>query len=95
MNKKLIYGISKQIIEWLSIMASKPDKYGQKYWMAVDVDSKYVVNIFSYLGKNNERPAEERFGDFVVLKLVDPYRNKGSNVTCDNFFTSLELAKLS
>ncbi|XP_052901621.1 uncharacterized protein LOC128309304, partial [Anopheles moucheti] len=61
--------------------------------MAVDVDSKYIINIFPYLGKNNERPAKERLGDFVVKKLVDPYLNRGRNVTCDNFFTSLELAK--
>ncbi|XP_061512551.1 uncharacterized protein LOC133393104 [Anopheles gambiae] len=84
---------SKTRCPFTQFMASKPDKYGQKYWMAVDVDSKYVVNIIPYLGKNYERPAEERLGDFVVKKLVDPYLNRGRNVTCDNFFTSLELAK--
>ena len=32
-------------------MASKPDKYEQKYWPAVDKDSKYVANGFTYVGK--------------------------------------------
>ncbi|XP_049294418.1 uncharacterized protein LOC125769653 [Anopheles funestus] len=84
---------SKTRCPFTQFMASKPDKYGQKYWMAVDVDSKYVINIFPYLGKNDQRHAEERLGDFVVKKLVDPYLNRGRNVTCDNFFTSLKLAK--
>ena len=85
---------SKTRCPFTQFMASKPGKYGQKYWMAVDVDSKYVVNIFPCLGKNDERPAEERLGDFVVKKLVDPYLNRGRNVTCDNSFTSLELANV-
>lgn len=33
-------------------MNSKPDKYGQKFWMAVDKDQNYVVNTFPYLGKD-------------------------------------------
>ena len=74
-------------------MASKPDKYGQKYWMAVDENSKFVVNVFPYLGKDEERSSKDRLGDYVVKKLVGPYLNKGRNVTCDNFFTSLTLAK--
>lgn len=63
-------------------MDSKPDKYGQKFWMAVDKDSKYIVNVFPYLGK-----------DYIVKKLMQPYLKKGRNVTCDNFFTSLSLAE--
>lgn len=74
-------------------MASKPDKYGQKYWMAVDKDSKYMPNAFPYLGKDENRQATERFSDFVVKKLAGPYLNKGRNIICDNFFTSLALAE--
>lgn len=84
---------SKTRCPFTQFMASKPDKYGQKFWVAVDVDTKYVINIFPYLGKNDERPGDDRLGDFVVKKLVDPYLHKGRNVTCDNFFTSLRLAK--
>lgn len=84
---------SKARCPFTQFMASKPDKYGQKYWMAVDKDSKYVINAFPYLGKNEARPSDERLGDFVVKELVKPYLNKGRNVTCDNFFTSLHLAE--
>lgn len=32
-------------------------------------------------------------GERTVLELISPYKNSGRNVTTDNFFTSLELAK--
>ncbi|XP_034549518.1 LOW QUALITY PROTEIN: uncharacterized protein LOC117820014 [Notolabrus celidotus] len=51
------------------------------------------MNGFPYLGKDDTRPAHQRLGDSVVMKLVEPYVGKGRNVTTDNFFTSLNLAK--
>ena len=30
-------------------MANKPEKFGMKFWMLAEVDSKYVYNIFPYL----------------------------------------------
>lgn len=79
--------------KWTQYIASKPDKFGIKFWLAVDVASKYLVNGFPYLGKDETRPAGQRLADDVVLKLMDPYLDKGRNVTTDNFFTSLGLAK--
>ena len=73
-------------------MASKPDKYGQKYWLAVDKDSKYVVNGFPYVGRDETRSRDERVSDQVVMRLLKPYLNKGRNVTTDNYFTSMKLA---
>lgn len=78
---------------FMQFMASKPDKYGQKFWVAVDKDKKYVVNAFPYLGKDDMRPDNQRLGDYIVERLMHPYLNKGRNVTCDNFFTSLKLAE--
>lgn len=72
-------------------MSSKPDKYGQKFWLAVDKDS--IVNAFPYLGKDDVRSNDERLGDYVVKKLMQPYLKKGRNITCHNFFTSLSLAE--
>ncbi|XP_068222576.1 uncharacterized protein [Palaemon carinicauda] len=74
-------------------MASKPDKYGQKYWLAVDKENKYLVNGFPYVGKEEHRPIEERVADYVIMRPMDPYLNKGRNVTTDNYFTSVNLAK--
>lgn len=83
---------SKCRCRFTQFMSSKPDKYGQKFWMAVDKDANYIINAFPYLGKDDHRPNDERLGDWVVKKLIEPYINKGRNVTCDNFFTSLLLA---
>uniref|UniRef100_A0AAV2MH86 PiggyBac transposable element-derived protein domain-containing protein n=1 Tax=Knipowitschia caucasica TaxID=637954 RepID=A0AAV2MH86_KNICA len=74
-------------------MANKPDKFGIKFWMAADVDSKYFLNGIPYLGRDAARPAGQRLGERVVLNLMEPFMDKGRNVTTDNFFTSLSLAK--
>ncbi|TRY76094.1 hypothetical protein DNTS_033980 [Danionella cerebrum] len=78
---------------FIQYIASKPDKFGIKFWLAADVNTKYMVNGAPYLGKDETRMPGQRLGDSVVLKMVEPYLGKGRNITTDNFFTSLELAK--
>lgn len=80
-------------IAFTQYIASKPDKYGIKFWLAVDVTSKYLVNGFPYLGKDETRPPNQSLGENVVLRLMEPFKGSGRNVTTDNFFTSLKLAK--
>ena len=46
---------SKCRCSFTQFMASKPDKHGEKYWLAVDKDSKYVVNGFPYVRRNETR----------------------------------------
>lgn len=77
---------------FIQYMANKPDKFGIKFWLATDVESKYILNGHPYLGKDEERPADVQLGESVVLKLLQPHLNKGLNVTTDNFFTSVKLA---
>ena len=74
-------------------MANKPDKFGFKFWLAVDSTSKYLVNGFPYLGTDAHRPTNQSVSEFVVLQLMDPYLGKGRNVTTDNYFTSVKLAE--
>ena len=74
-------------------MPNKPDKFGIKFWLAVDVESKYILNALPYLGKDELRPPTERLSDNVVMTLMEPFMGKGRNVTTDNFFTSFLLAK--
>ena len=64
-------------------------KNGQKYWLAVDKESKYVVNGFRYGGRGETHSRDERVSDQVVMLLLKPYLNKGRNVTADNYFTSM------
>ena len=84
---------SKARCKWTQYIATKPDKFGIKFWLATDVESKYLVNGFPYLGKDDLRPDGVRLGDYVVTRLMDPFTKKGRNVTTDNFFTSMKLAK--
>ena len=49
-------------------VASKPAKYGQKYWLAVDKDSKYVVSWFPYVGRDETRSKDQRISDRVVMQ---------------------------
>ena len=36
---------------FMQYMANKPEKFGIKFWLAVDVKSKYILNAISYLAK--------------------------------------------
>lgn len=74
-------------------MASKPDKFGIKFWLAADSRSHYLVNGFPYLGKNEARPKNQSLSEYIVIQLMEPFLGKGRNVTCDNFFTSVKLAE--
>ena len=66
-------------------MPNKPEKFGIKFWMAAVVQIKYMLHSFPYLGKNNSRSAGITLGKHVVLRLTEPYRKIGRNVTTDNF----------
>lgn len=42
--------------KFIQYMPNKPNKFGIKFWLASDVSSKYVLNGFPYLGKDEQRP---------------------------------------
>ena len=73
-------------------MSNKPDKFSIKFWMAIDVESKYLYNGFPYLGKNLTRSGDASLPTDLVMKLMIPLFRQGFNVTCDNYFTSLDLS---
>jgi len=64
-------------------MPNKPDKFGIKFWILAELNP--------YLGKDDQRVAA--LETHIVLTLMEPYFGRGYNVTVDNFFTSVELAK--
>ena len=74
------------------IYANKPDKFGIKFWLLVDVRSKYLCNGKLYLGKDPTRNRENDLPADVCLWLMQPFLIKGYNVTMDNYFTSINLA---
>ena len=57
-------------------MANKRDKFGIKFWMLVDNDTKYLCKSFPNLGKDELRFANESLPENVVMGLMSPYLNK-------------------
>jgi hypothetical protein len=51
---------SKTRCPFTQFILSKPDKFGQKFWIAADLESKYILNAFPYLGKDEERDKNQR-----------------------------------
>lgn len=72
-------------------LPNKPDKYGIKFFLLVDVETKYLCNGFPYLGKYDPNSQHKPFGEFVVHSLMKPLYFLGYGVTTDNFFTSVNL----
>ncbi|CAF1271559.1 unnamed protein product, partial [Didymodactylos carnosus] len=72
---------------------SKPDKYGIKFWFCVDVNSYYMFDAFPYIGRQPNEQRQRFVGANVVLELMKPMYGSNRNVTIDNFFTSIPLAK--
>ena len=51
---------TKSRCRFIQYMPNIPDKFGIKFWLAVDVESKYILNAILYLGKNESRPSTQR-----------------------------------
>ena len=77
-------------------LPNKPDKFGMKFWMLTEIDSKYVNNILPYLGALEREQRHGRpLAEDVVMRLTQSIPNQGGyNVTTDNFLTSVYLATL-
>ncbi|XP_033228146.1 uncharacterized protein LOC117179985 [Belonocnema kinseyi] len=70
--------------------AKKPDKYGIKIVMCNDVQTSYMINAEPYVGKivtNQAMPT------YYAEKLTETMHGTARNVTCDNWFTSVNLVK--
>ena len=80
---------------FIQYMPTKPAKYGIKLWMCCDADTKYVYNASICCGKENAKEATClcNLGGKVVRQLLEPLHCEGRNITTDNYFTSLGLAR--
>ena len=65
-----------------------------KFWMAVDVETKYLLNSFPYV-EEESRSSDVSMPTDIVMKFIIPFMiplsKKGHNITSDNYFTSLDL----
>ena len=65
--------------KFIQYMANKPDKFGLKFWLIVDVNSKYLYNGFPYVGKDETHATSTSLSTDVVLKLIEPLANCGKH----------------
>lgn len=79
-------------VSFKQYLPSKPDKYGMKIWWICDSKTSYPLFGIPYLGKEGPNRAENLAYN-VVNQLCEPYFRTNRNVTFDNYFTSLEVAK--
>ena len=85
---------TKNCCPFVVYILNKPEKFGIKFWLLVEVESKYVVNLRPYLeAQEKERKQGVPLARDVVLRLISPVKSKGYNITTDNFFTSVALAE--
>ncbi len=63
--------------KFIVFMPNKPDKFGMKFWLLVDNDTKYVYNVLPYLGIIEKDARQgQRLSDYVVKQLVEPLKKK-------------------
>lgn len=80
--------------EFRQYIRNKPAKYGLKIFAMVDSSCYYTSNLEVYVGKQTDpRFATDNRPQAVVLRLIKPISKTGRNVTMDNWFTSIPLAK--
>ncbi|KAL2742251.1 piggyBac transposable element-derived protein 4-like [Vespula maculifrons] len=82
--------VDEQLIPY-KICINKCDKFGIKFSLASDTNSKYIAMSLPYLGKEEFRSLIP-FDEFVVLKIVEIFTGRWRNIPTDNFFTSASLA---
>ena len=79
---------------FITFMPNKPDKYGIKFWVLINVKSKYVANITPYFGvQEKKQRGNVPLRKSVVEKLTEHIKGKGYNICCDKFFSSLPFAE--
>ena len=76
---------------YIQYIPSKPAKYGLKFWALCDSTTRYCWKIEMYTGRDDRRDVP--LGSHVVLQLANGLNGSGINITMDNFFSSLALAR--
>lgn len=76
---------------FIQYMPQKPAKYGLKFWVMSDCESKIIINIMPYVGKEGG-VVQVGLAHNVVLQLSAPFADEWRNITTDNYYTSVSLA---
>ena len=95
--------IDEELIAWRGrlqfrqYIPSKRARFGIKIFALCET-SGYMTNFIVYTGKDNNTFPQDLIKEVgksgaVVVKLMEPYLDKGYHLYIDNWYTSLELAK--
>ena len=57
------------------------------------LSNAYICDLDIYVGKGPDGTVAKRVGETVVTNLTQSFKGSGRNITMDNFFTSVHLAK--
>jgi hypothetical protein len=75
-------------------MPSKPNKYGLKYFNIVDVETAYLLDTIPYVSKSADNDTNTtECGKKMVETLARQFFGSNRIIGCDNYFTSIPLAK--
>ena len=74
-------------------MPNKPAKYGIKIFWLCDASLTYASNARIYVRRQPGSEPEKNLGQNVVIQLTSPLQGSGRNVTMENYFTGVPLAK--
>ena len=74
-------------------MPSKLAKYGIKIFWLCDASLPFAFNAKIYARRQPRLAPEKNRGHDVVVNLTAPLQGSGRNVSMDNFFTSVPVAK--
>lgn len=75
-------------------LPNKPKKYGIKVFALVDSRTFYLLKFEIYAGAQHDGPYKKVNTPFdIVQRLVEPIKGSGRNLTTDNWYSSIPLAK--
>lgn len=78
---------------FVQYIPSKPAKYGLKVFVLCDAKTFYVTNFEVYCGQQPEGPYKKsNTPTDITHRLLQPWKGKNRNLTCDNWYTSYPLA---
>ncbi|KAJ8934842.1 hypothetical protein NQ318_016178 [Aromia moschata] len=73
---------------------TKRHRFGIKLYVLCDCETGFVLDFLVYIGKNTDITLIDNLGSSgsVVVKLLEPYLNKGHTFYSDNYYTSPSLS---
>ena len=70
---------------------SKPKKWGMKFWVLCDSETRFCLNWNQYVGHEGNGGVRESLSERVVKDLVKPYYGSERTIYMDNYYSSVPL----